>query len=219
MRCPRYLQRSACTDGQSCLRWQRVEDITGGAQVGCLEAFRKLVVDRCQNCFRVVVAPSGVKLMPHRHQEDQIYTVMSGVFYIGSSDQFDGDTVQAYPLGSVTVLPGNPSHFHWARSGEYVTQVTAIGPLNPTILGSRPRSTIRRRAMEPAPRHDRDDMEQIMIYELRIYRCVGGAALPRPERHAAHLGEAWHSPGRVLDNADRREQRAAHLYACLGHHG
>ena len=31
--------------------------------------------------------------------------------------------------GSVVVLPGNTSHFHWAKSGEYVTQVTAIGPL------------------------------------------------------------------------------------------
>ena len=35
----------------------------------------------------------------------------------------------AYPPGSVIVLPGNTSHFHWAKSGEYVTQVTAIGPL------------------------------------------------------------------------------------------
>ena len=80
--------------------------------------------------------------MPHRHQEDQIYTVMAGVFYIGSGDQFDGDTVQAYPLGSVTVLPGNPSHFHWARSGEYVAQVTAIGPLILQYLdpGDDPRS-------------------------------------------------------------------------------
>jgi hypothetical protein len=25
--------------------------------------------------------------------------------------------------------PGNTSHFHWAKSGAYVTQVTAIGPL------------------------------------------------------------------------------------------
>jgi hypothetical protein len=27
------------------------------------------------------------------------------------------------------VLPGDTLHFHWARSGEYVTQVTSIGPL------------------------------------------------------------------------------------------
>jgi quercetin dioxygenase-like cupin family protein len=76
-----------------------------------------------------VKVPSGVKLMPHRHPEDRIYTVMSGVFYIGLGDQFDGDKVKAYPTGSVIVLPGNTSHFHWAKAGEYVSQVTAIGPL------------------------------------------------------------------------------------------
>jgi hypothetical protein len=29
-----------------------------------------------------VKVPSGVKLMPYKHPEDRIYTVMSGVFYI-----------------------------------------------------------------------------------------------------------------------------------------
>ena len=76
-----------------------------------------------------VKVPSGVKLMPHKHPEDRVYTVMSGVFYIGLGDKFDGDKVEAYPPGSVVVLPGNTSHFHWAKSGEYITQVTAIGPL------------------------------------------------------------------------------------------
>ena len=74
-----------------------------------------------------VKVPSGVKLMPHRHPEDRIYTVMSGVFYIGLGDQFDGDKVKAYPPGSVIVLPGDTDHFHWAKSGEYITQVTATG--------------------------------------------------------------------------------------------
>jgi len=54
---------------------------------------------------------------------------MSGVFYMGFGDQFDGDKVEAYPPGSVIVLPGNTPHFHWAKSGEYVSQVSAIGPL------------------------------------------------------------------------------------------
>ena len=76
-----------------------------------------------------VKVPSGVKLMPHKHPEDRIYTVLSGVFYIGLGDKFDGDKVDAYPPGSVVVLPGNTSHFHWAKSGEYITQVSAIGPL------------------------------------------------------------------------------------------
>src|SRR3954466_3170175 len=72
-----------------------------------------------------VKVPSGVKLMPHKHPEDRIYTVMSGVFYIGLGDEFDGDKMKAYPPGSVIVLPGDTPHFHWAKSGEYVTQVTA----------------------------------------------------------------------------------------------
>ena len=54
-----------------------------------------------------VKVPSGVKLMPHRHPEDRVYTVMSGVFYIGLGDRFDGDKVDGYPPGSVIVLPGN----------------------------------------------------------------------------------------------------------------
>ena len=78
--------------------------------------------------IRVKVA-SGGKLMPHKHPEDRIYTVMSGVFYVGLGERFDGDEVKAYPPGSVIVLPGNTFHFHWARSGEYVTQISAMGPL------------------------------------------------------------------------------------------
>ena len=34
-----------------------------------------------------VKVPRGVKLMPHRHPEDRIYTVISGVFYIGLGDR------------------------------------------------------------------------------------------------------------------------------------
>ena len=76
-----------------------------------------------------VKVPDGVKLMPHKHPEDRIYTVISGVFYIGLGEQFDADKLQAYPPGAVIVLPGDTPHFHWAKSGEYITQVTAIGPL------------------------------------------------------------------------------------------
>ena len=77
-----------------------------------------------------VKVPSGVKLMPHRHREDRVYTVMSGVFYIGRGERFDAGKLEAYPPGAVVVLPGGTPHFHWARSGEYVTQVTAIGPIS-----------------------------------------------------------------------------------------
>lgn len=104
--------------------WQQHPALPTGSRLA-------IVVDNPSNAgpytIRVNV-PSGTKVMPHRHAEDRIYTVMSGVFYIGVGEQFDGDKVKAYPPGSVIVLPGNTSHFHWAKSGDYVTQIMAVGP-------------------------------------------------------------------------------------------
>jgi quercetin dioxygenase-like cupin family protein len=77
-----------------------------------------------------VKLPSGEKLMPHFHHEDRVYTVISGVFYIGLGEEFDESKLQAYPPGAVVVLPAGTHHFHWAKSGDYVTQVTAIGPIS-----------------------------------------------------------------------------------------
>src|ERR1700745_4188926 len=52
-----------------------------------------------------VKVPGGTKLMPHKHREDRIYTVMSGVFYIGLGETFDGDKVKAYPARRYLALP------------------------------------------------------------------------------------------------------------------
>jgi quercetin dioxygenase-like cupin family protein len=76
-----------------------------------------------------VKLPGGTKMQPHRHPEDRIYTVISGIFYIGLGSEFDESKLTAHAPGSVIVLPADQPHFHWAKSGEYVTQVTAIGPL------------------------------------------------------------------------------------------
>ena len=76
-----------------------------------------------------VRVPGGIKMLPHKHPESRIYTVLSGVFYIGLGEVFDDGKLTAYAPGSIVILPGNQPHFHWAKSGEYVTQVTAIGPL------------------------------------------------------------------------------------------
>ena len=76
-----------------------------------------------------VKLPGGTKMLPHRHPEDRIYTVISGIFYIGLGEEFDESRLSAHAPGSVLVLPGNQPHFHWAKSGEYITQVSAIGPL------------------------------------------------------------------------------------------
>ncbi len=73
--------------------------------------------------------PGGTRMMPHQHPEDRIYTVLAGVFYIGLGETFDERKLTAYGVGSVVVLPGGQPHFHCAMSGEYITQVSALGPL------------------------------------------------------------------------------------------
>ena len=47
----------------------------------------------------------------------------------GLGRRFDDERLEAYPPGAVVVLPGGTPHFHWAKSGAYVTQESAIGPL------------------------------------------------------------------------------------------
>jgi quercetin dioxygenase-like cupin family protein len=76
-----------------------------------------------------VRVPAGGRMMPHRHSEDRIYTVLSGVFYIGLGEQFDESRLTAHGPGSLLVLPRGQPHFHWAKSGQYVAQVNGTGPL------------------------------------------------------------------------------------------
>lgn len=119
--------------GQDAFRSIRAEDLEWKPFAAFPPAARLAVVvgrpsEPAPYVVRVKV-PHDVKLMPHRHPEDRVYTVVSGVFYIGLGDEFDADKLEAYPPGTVLVLPGDTSHFHWARSGEYVTQVSGIGPL------------------------------------------------------------------------------------------
>ena len=81
-----------------------------------------------------VKLPAGTKMYPHSHPEDRVYTVITGVFYIGLGETFDENKLTAHPPGSVLILPGGQAHFHWAKSGEYITQVSAIGPLGLAYL-------------------------------------------------------------------------------------
>jgi hypothetical protein len=81
-----------------------------------------------------------------------VYTVISGVFCIGLGTRFDAKQLQAYPPEAVTVLPGGTPHFHWAKSGAYVTQVSAIGR---SVLTTSTRSTTRGTA-ERGLWHQRD---------------------------------------------------------------
>ena len=95
-----------------------------------------------------VKLPHDTRMMPHQHTEDRVYVVISGVFYIGLGEEFDESKLTAHSPGTVVVLPSGQPHFHWAKSGDYVTQVTAIGPLGLEYIdpASDPRTTGKRHA-------------------------------------------------------------------------
>lgn len=73
--------------------------------------------------------PADLKVMPHTHPNDRIYTVISGIFYVGFGDEFKPDELKAFPVGSIVLVPGKVSHFHWAKSGDYEVQVSGVGPV------------------------------------------------------------------------------------------
>jgi quercetin dioxygenase-like cupin family protein len=79
-------------------------------------------------------APQGLRVMPHTHPDDRIYTVLSGTLYIGYGDTWDESKLLAYPAGSVIFLPAKLSHFQYSKSGEYVIQINAVGPTDLTFI-------------------------------------------------------------------------------------
>jgi quercetin dioxygenase-like cupin family protein len=78
--------------------------------------------------FRDPRLSAGAVVKPHSHPENRVYTVISGIFYIGFGDTFDFKQLRAYPAGALVFVPGGASHFHAATSGEWVVQINSVGP-------------------------------------------------------------------------------------------
>lgn len=76
-----------------------------------------------------VKLPPGAKLAPHWHPDEvNTVTVLSGTLYWALGEQWDESKLAAYPAGSFFNEPPKTPHFAWAKDGEVVVRVTAIGP-------------------------------------------------------------------------------------------
>ena len=75
----------------------------------------------------------GTKVMPHWHP-DSVRTVLvrSGTFYFAVGEVFDETKLTAYPAGTLYSEPPGTPHYAWAKDGEVILQVTAIGPTDNT---------------------------------------------------------------------------------------
>jgi quercetin dioxygenase-like cupin family protein len=79
--------------------------------------------------------PAGAKLMPHTHPDEwRTAVVLSGTFYFGLGDKWDETKLKPYPTGTFFSEPKATPHFVWARDGEVIVQVTAIGPSGTTMI-------------------------------------------------------------------------------------
>jgi quercetin dioxygenase-like cupin family protein len=77
----------------------------------------------------------GMKVMPHWHPDTvRTVLVMSGTLYFAIGEQWDESKLKAYPAGTLYSEPAKTPHFAWAKDGEVILQVTAIGPTGNTPI-------------------------------------------------------------------------------------
>jgi quercetin dioxygenase-like cupin family protein len=81
---------------------------------------------------RIKFAP-GMKVMPHWHPDSvRTVLVLSGTFYFAVGEQWDESQLKAYPAGTLYSEPAGTPHYAWAKDGEVILQVTAVGPTGNT---------------------------------------------------------------------------------------
>lgn len=81
---------------------------------------------------------AGTKVMPHWHPDEaRTVLVMSGTFYFAVGETFDEAKLKAYPAGTLYSEPPRTPHYAWAKDGDVILQVTAIGPTGNTPVQRR----------------------------------------------------------------------------------
>jgi quercetin dioxygenase-like cupin family protein len=79
--------------------------------------------------------PAGLKVMPHWHPEEWRTTVvLSGTIYFGVGEQWDESKLRTYPAGTFYSEPPKTPHYLWAKDGEVIINVTAMGPTGTTLI-------------------------------------------------------------------------------------
>ena len=72
--------------------------------------------------------PAHTRIAAHDHSDDRVATVVSGTWYIGYGDSFNGAVLKALPAGSFYTEPSNRSHFAETRGEPVIVQITGVGP-------------------------------------------------------------------------------------------
>jgi quercetin dioxygenase-like cupin family protein len=84
--------------------------------------------------------PAGLKVPPHVHPtETRTAVILSGTLWFAFGDAWDETKLQPLEPGAFLVEPAGVPHFAWARDGEVIAHLTAIGPTSTQMIdGSEP---------------------------------------------------------------------------------
>ena len=82
--------------------------------------------------------PAGLKVMPHTHPDDwRTVVVLFGTIYFGLGDTWDEGKLKPFPAGTFFSEPKDTPHFVWAKDGEVIVQVTAMGPTATKMISAK----------------------------------------------------------------------------------
>ena len=82
--------------------------------------------------------PAGKQIVPHVHADSRSVVVISGTYYFGIGKTFDVSELRAFPPGSFLTEPAGMPHYSWAKDGDVILHVTAIGPSSTRVLPDEP---------------------------------------------------------------------------------
>jgi quercetin dioxygenase-like cupin family protein len=80
-----------------------------------------------------LMVPTGYKIPPHWHTQDESLTVISGTFYFGTGDKVETGTTHTLTAGGFHFLSGKGHHYLVAKS-QAVIQVNGNGPFDMTYV-------------------------------------------------------------------------------------
>ena len=71
-----------------------------------------------------VKIPSGSCVLAHTHPQDELVTVIEGIWYLGEGAKFDSAKLRGYPAGSFVVIPAGVPHFVATKDSTVVVQLS-----------------------------------------------------------------------------------------------
>jgi len=74
---------------------------------------------------------------PHFHNSDRFFVVISGTWWVGTSDNLNPDNTVPMPAGSYVIHKAGQIHFDGAKDEETIIQVTGYGPVTTTPASKR----------------------------------------------------------------------------------